>query len=602
MQPCGGLCGHIIMPALQPSPPPDKIEDVRRALAELNERDSRKYGVWVLRAALPPALRRPGAKRRHKWVKLTVDDWLKIQPQSGFQPGCRAIGPIVSGAQCWVPARSLFNQLNAVMLRVFRRLPYGPRPGLWRKTRLELAPTLLPNLISKVHSTSLEPQPLAEWLRERPAERRAPLTLAAEMYSSQGLTKLMRKFKSFLKVENMLDAEKGPLGLANLCFAVPRLIQGPHDVTHVIAGPKIHAIMKLFKAEWHHRSHLYYASDTPQNLDAWLQEAVLRHGEHTVFWCDYTCYDASAGDDAWEFVESLYGTFLRDPDFVRVLCYWREPAGRCGDVKYQGGPMTASGRDDTAFANGVLNGIAMFCSACSAWYNIPLEELTSADLRRFMGVALIAVCGDDSLGFLPFLEDSERLLFLERLRRNISQFGFKAKAFASARVVDAVFLGHRPLRVGGRYFWARTVGRAIFKLGWQAEVKGDPAAHMTGVMDMHQICSPHVPVLSDIAAAWCLAHRGCKRTPVRLDPNKPWEWMTQGLRLPSYQDDTLEDFALAYSVFRDRSRGDLVPCSTKLTVQDILSCIEYCSHWAATGLPSVLDHWVLRHMIWVDEQ
>lgn len=264
--------------------------------------------------------------------------------------------------------------------------------------------------------------------------------------------------------------------------------------------------------------------------------------------------------------------------------------------------MNASGRDDTAFANGVLNGMASYISYCASWYKIRAREVTADLCLAFANVIRLAVCGDDSIAFLPCMSGEARSSFVARLRENIASFGFKAKAFASNRIVDAVFLGHRPVRVAGRYFWSRTIGRALFKLGWQAETKGDGAAWMTGIMDMHKICSPHVPILSDIAECWVQAHNGAKRTPVKLDPNKPWEWMTRGLSLPRYDQQTLEDLALAYSVYRDAERGDLVPTCVSVTAQDIQDCITHVRMYAATGLPHVLDHWVLKHMVWVDEQ
>ncbi len=554
-------------------------------------------GVWLRRNAAPLWLR----DRPDKWIKLSVDDWLSIQPDLVESHFNRLIGPAVAGAIPWVPSRSLYNRLNAIFFRVMRRLPYLPQPGIWEFAWRAIAPEVLRGYLSLL--SFMRPQPWEQWFAERPSERKQPMLDAKLLYDQQGLTQKMAEFHAFLKDENMFCASKTDFGLADFDDGVARLIQGPHDVTHVIGGPNTVQALKNLKATWTWQDSLYYASDTPIHLDEWLQLATCIHAELTVFWCDYTMFDSSFSPPAWDFVEKLYGPLLQDADFRRVLKMWRMPFGKCGnDIKYQGGTMNASGRDDTAFANGVLNGVAMFASATAAWYDVPVVALSTELLRKFAGIAKIAVCGDDSLGFLPFLPPARRSAFLDRLRVNIALFGFSAKAFASNRIQDAVFLGHRPLRVAGRWFWTRTVGRALFKLGWQSQPKGDAAAHMTGVMDMHVICSPHVPILADIAAAWCAAHAGLKRTPPKLDPHKPWEWMTRGLSLPHYDGDTLRDMAAAYSVTRDGCRGDL-PCDEViLTVADIQSAIDYVTFWAKTGLPHVLSHPVLKHMVWIDEQ
>lgn len=586
------------MRAAQPKRPVDKIEEVRRSLESDHESClPEECGVWLLRRSAPPELQLRAPRK--KWIKLTVDDWLAIKPEDSVQDFNRVVGPVISGAPCWVPARTLYNRLNAIFFRVFRRLPYGPQPGLWELARTLIAPVILNEMLT----ADLHPTPWSEWIATRPPERVQPMLDAREYFEANGFTRQTTQFHAFMKQENMFAASKTMHGLAELQDAVPRLIQGPHDVTHVIAGPRITSMLKILKNSWKWSDSLYYASDTPLNLDSWLQLCTSQRDYFTIFWCDYTMFDSSYNAPAWNFVESLYGTMLGDADFRKVLEIWRSPQGKCGDdVKYRGGVMNASGRDDTAFANGVLNGVAMFASACASWYNVDLLALNESHLRSFLEIAKIAVCGDDSLGFLPFLPIVERRAFLERLRANIARFGFKAKAFASSRIFDAVFLGHRPLRVGSRWYWTRTIGRAIFKLGWQAEPRGDPAAHMTGIMDMHTICSPHVPIIADMANAWVNAHTGLKRKAVSIDPNKPWEWMTKGLVLPTYDRQTLIDCAAAYSVSADLCRGDLLAHDVVVTPADIQSTIDYVAAWSNTGLPHVLSHPVLKHIVWIDEQ
>ena len=265
--------------------------------------------------------------------------------------------------------------------------------------------------------------------------------------------------------------------------------------------------------------------------------------------------------------------------------------------------MNASGRDDTALANAILNGFAMLLSATAAWYNIPLVNVTPEMADHFgREIAKISICGDDALGFLPSLSAVQRQAFVARLRANLQTFGFVAKAFASDRFHDAVYLGHRPLIVSGKWVWGRTIGRCIYKLGWQSEIKGDPCAYMTGVMDMHLSCNPHVPIVADLARCFNRHREGLKRTPVIKDPHKPWEWMSENLRLPPYDEDTLRCVAEAYSVRRDATRGDLVAAETAMTVSDVKEAIAHIHKTLTSSQATVLDHWVLRQMVWLDEQ
>jgi hypothetical protein len=261
--------------------------------------------------------------------------------------------------------------------------------------------------------------------------------------------------------------------------------------------------------------------------------------------------------------------------------------------------MNASGRDDTALANAILNGFAMTLSAAAAWYKKDLMSLTPADVESLKTVLQLSVCGDDTLGFLPPLPDRERAEFLTRLRANIGRFGFEAKAFASDKFSDGVYLGHRPLPVNGRYYWHKTLGRCLYKVGWQPDVVGDGAAYMHGIMRMHTLCSAHTPILADIATTYCSLRAGSKVTEAKLDNDRPWEWM--GMSNPGhYADDTIAELAAVYSSERSQTRGDLEPHSVVVTSSDIRHCIEYVKA-NTLAVPCVLDHWVLKHMVWVDD-
>jgi hypothetical protein len=117
---------------------------------------------------------------------------------------------------------------------------------------------------------------------------------------------------------------------------------------------------------------------------------------------------------------------------------------------------------------------------------------------------------------------------------------------------------------------------------------------------MHEVCSKHVPVLSDICQAWLKSRAGAKVNNYVPDAYTPWDEMGKfGPNGYDYQ--ALESLARAYTVDRRPCRMDLSCQDVKVTPDDFLDLIEYIKG-SITGIPCVLDHWLLRHMVWVDEQ
>jgi hypothetical protein len=88
---------------------------------------------------------------------------------------------------------------------------------------------------------------------------------------------------------------------------------------------------------------------------------------------------------------------------------------------------------------------------------------------------------------------------------------------------------------------------------------------------------------------------GAKRTPVVRDPNREWEWTYQsGVQ---YDETTLQAVAEMYSV---RSRpGNLTDVETVVSKVDVVDLIESINK--IDRLPCILDHWLWKHMILVDD-
>jgi hypothetical protein len=154
----------------------------------------------------------------------------------------------------------------------------------------------------------------------------------------------------------------------------------------------------------------------------------------------------------------------------------------------------------------------------------------------------------------------------------------------------------RPYPTRSGWFWGKTIGRATYKMGWMLYQQGrDPMAHVTGIADMHILCSSHVPVLSDLAKKIVELRQGARRTPQVMDPEKPWEWTYKaGV---AYDDLTLEAVARVYG--RRGTAG--FPCDyerevTVHDVQDLISEIQKVER-----LPCVVDHWLWKHMVFADD-
>lgn len=573
----------------------EQFPPAEKKWASVSLRDGKVSISWVHVKTTRPGLWRP---KRGEQVDQTVLDKLRFRlperrPRLALAGiGCSGARPMVSAVTPYVQAKALFG-------RMFRtpaanEWGIGPRPGVW-----EWADRFVP-LLLKGFTEDVSRMPLQEWLESMPPRRRRDLQRAAEMYERTGWRRQYGTFTAFVKTEMLPGFDKDEHGLVRMKAMLDRLIQGPHDCAHVIAGPYLKPKVRRLKQIWSIDSPIFYGSTSPEKLHRWLNERLLTN-QGWYFWCDFSMFDNTHSRDSWSFMERLYAHAMNDKDFVRVLRCWLEPKGRCGPFRYQANVMNASGRDDTALANGILNGFATYVSLVAAWLNVPLLSVTVEMLVSCFNDIILSVTGDDSLGRIPNMSSQQAETFAQRVRANIAEFGFEAKFMMSRKLSDAVYLGMRPypVRVAGQihWFWGKTIGRATYKMGWVTmDKKRDIMAHVTGIADMHVLCSSHVPVLADLAHKIVELRVGRKRTPVVRDENKPWEW-TLGAGAP-YSRETLEAVADTYSVCRTSS-NPTNPASVHVTTEDVIDLIDAIR--AIKTLPCVLDHWLWRHMIWVDD-
>lgn len=519
--------------------------------------------------------------RRHKkWDDFVIQDLDRLEALCREkQPFTHALAGIgISGCRPMVSAKTAFTAAKALCGRVYR-LPKdrewgrGPFPGVWEKA-WEFVELLLPDFRSSRMSDS-------DWLMSMRGRRKRALTTAMKEYRSGGWRAHYSKFSSFVKLEMLPGFSKtGEIG--RLESMVDRLIQGPADATHCIAGPWLKPLIHRLKELWTPRFPIFYGSTGPDALDEFLQRSLV-DSAHQYFWCDFSMFDNTHSDASWRFMERLYARAgIADPDFWRVMDVWKSPSGKIGPLRYTSRVMNASGRDDTSLANGILNGFATFLSACAAWLRKDVMCLSLSDVTSCMPFIRLSVCGDDSIGSLPNISEERMSDFASRMSHNISLFGFEAKLEHSSEIHRAVYLGMRPYPVAGHWYWGRTIGRAAYKMGWvMLSSATDIMAHITGVCDMYSKMFRHVPILYDLAAKVVECRAGAKSTPFQDDPDRPWARFS--LNAPKYDRSTIEYVAKVY----DTSPSEV------LTLVDLIRSVNQ--------LPCVIDSPLLRKMVVFDD-
>lgn len=328
---------------------------------------------------------------------------------------------------------------------------------------------------------------------------------------------------------------------------VPRLIQPPHDETHLDAGPYLKPLIKQLKAAWHVNNMIFYGSTAPEVLDEWLNKiAAMR----SFFWADFAAFDATFTALVWKFIESLYERIYagRPEALWKALNVWRQPIGKAWSRKddvafnWKSPVCNASGRDDTALANAILNGTVLSLSICAAINKVEVEDLTPAMLSSMRSTTRISVVGDDSLVGFDFDIDP----FAAAIERNIRRFGLSVKAQHSTELMDVTYLAMFPLPVKGKgWYWAPTIGRRLYKAFWKKEEDGNGPAWCRGVAQQLALCR-HVPILYELAIHVDELLVGGKITREVVDENRIWA--ARATQTPDYDETTVNALCKRYSV------------------------------------------------------
>jgi hypothetical protein len=328
---------------------------------------------------------------------------------------------------------------------------------------------------------------------------------------------------------------------------VPRLIQPPHDETHLDAGPYLKPLIQRLKAAWHVDNMIFYGSTAPEVLDRWLNKiAVMR----SFFWADFSAFDATFTALVWKYIESLYERIYagRPEALWKALNVWRQPIGKAWSRKddvafnWKSPVCNASGRDDTALANAILNGTVLSLSICAAINNVEVGDLTPAMISSMRSTTRISVVGDDSLvGF-----DFDIHPYADAIERNIRKFGLSVKAQHSTELMDVTYLAMFPLPVKGKgWLWAPTIGRRLYKAFWKKEEDGNGPAWCRGVAQQLALCR-HVPILYEMAIQVDGILVGGKITREVVDEYRTWAARTE--ETPHYDETTVNALCKRYQV------------------------------------------------------
>lgn len=556
-----GGCGLVTRPAGTLPPPASKFQGFR----DLKRRLYVKIGA-----------------EKKKAIDHTYLNFVAVEEKERTR--CLLVGGAIAGAAPFVTCSNLYNALKAVLCRVFRAPKHIANPRYWAVVR-RFDHIFLAGMFSVV----IEKMSRADWIAEAEARRKPALLRASRELDELYWHEKFEWFGSFLKSEKLPGFEQFVIAMVLLVLiaVVDRLIQGPHDATHLIAGPMLRPTTTRLKEVWSYQGPIFYAAVAISKLDSWFNERY-----HDGMWgvmCDYTMFDNSHSDLSWDWVESIYrrlGFFEEDSRFGKVMQAWRAPKGRLTGMgwmlEYRAYVMNASGRDDTSLANALLNGAGMLLALAAVFAHKSVPQLEEADVHAVLQKAHISICGDDSLVLLEYLPCPGDV-FCTNLEAELAGFGFTAgadKMKISQNPFDFVYLGNRPYPVDGRWYFAKTIGRAMWKFGWRMDPDGgDNAAWMAGncrqVVQTQQV----VPLLYDVAQAYLAQHQGPVSI-MRPDVNKPWQERSS---TPPYDAKVIRYLAEGYGV----------------TVQEFEACVQYVR--AQRVFPCVLDHPVLTTICCLDE-
>lgn len=497
-----------------------------------------------------------------------------------------------------IMAKSSFNLDTAVMTRLCAQPPVVAAEGFW-ETALKWVQVpgnldvFLPGYEEYRLGKKTTPLSFDEWVRAFPAGRQKMFRKAMRdwMAGRRPSWKQLKSFSVFVKRE--LANNGGRVG-QDMPKSNPRSICNPPEMTHALLGRFLRPITTTAKtlAE---RGPITYDSRCPEKLNdkvsaRWIHDGEvyqpvedqhipgLRHvhnrtplgtgkkfvrGQPTpVLYTDfgvnervrqtkapessrcqlssdYSMMDSSYGQGVFKWLEHIL-VMLGLPCGGLIFKLWRELAqvsGTANGKQFTAGWINASGRDDTALINFLVNmflsNVGMCCSAMNCdWVQFFAMPRSSWEgkVPDYAGGAV----GDDLYVDFPREWESQ---VRERFEPVAIAGGFTNKIEFTYDITHLVFLGNRPYPTAvqdedgiwrHRLRWGKQLGRCLYKLGWQRMPSVDCLAWMKGVAWAALISNPHVPILRAYAISVLEQTDGVH---MRV-PQELWKWRMPAERRP----------------------------------------------------------------------
>jgi len=506
---------------------------------------------------------------------MSTHDLAILEPRERAGPRLTGIG--ISGAIAFISSVGPRPLYEAIVYRIFKKLT-GRKPP--QQSSFDVCNANLDFLLPHFFDP-IEVMPIWDWLHSITVSRRRHILIREYYkYITHGRGRDFDRISAFVKTENL--PYFSPMGelpsVADVTY-VARLIQAPHDHTHIIAGPYLKPLTKRLKTTWGTANWVMYGSRKPEELDQWLNERMVPC--ESYFWADYSAFDATHSKQSWSMIEAIYEKLYPknqdNVDFWDVLDIWRAPRGKCQvrremvTISYKAPICNASGRDDTALANALFNGLALTVSIAAALTYKSPDLVTIDDLLYAESLSAISVVGDDSI--VGFRFDAEALF--PEIVASLQTFGLMVKSGGSKNIYDITYLGQMPYRVAGRWLWGPTLGRRMYKAYWQVDRSGHPVAWTKGVAQQMAL-SRHVPIMYDCAVKILSLLPKQPATPIPHDENKPWTARVD--ETPLYDDETIKYLAMRYECPVQLPLSDIeeVRAITKIPVLRYGPFIRWC--------------------------
>ncbi len=341
-------------------------------------------------------------------------------------------------------------------------------------------------------------------------------------------------FDFFMKVEWSEHAAR-PLSNGPLP-GNPRTICSPSLVSHLVMGPYMKQLTEGLHEIWGVDNWITYAGGlNPETMTAKLNTLVqpdcrsYKGSYRSTCTSDFTAFDATHSDLSFDYAHAVYKHLgLPDSELINeALQYWKTPKGytKYGH-KVVAGVLNASGRDDTAVLNAILNGTAQAVTHTGILCGTPNHLLLSGHLEYASQRLSIMVLGDDSYVtscIVPLVSD---------VQRRLATFGFEAKECqVSALPFQSDFLAMRPLpaiRNGVEIAsWSPILGRRLYKHHWCLSEGLSPYDWLSAVTISEIINCSHTPILRDITyKTQALLEKRVKSSRVVVNlsenPYSPW--------------------------------------------------------------------------------